>query len=115
MRPMHLWRNRTPAGVRCAHFPSVITIIMDHKPQLLKPLSKREFAEPTFDSVNVHCTVAYSRYHVSLNILSYQLTRILSLEILWSGDVFFSMWFYFFILCLFFLLLFKFVEYYTIY
>jgi hypothetical protein len=25
-----------------AHFPRVITIIMDHKVQLLKPLNKRE-------------------------------------------------------------------------
>jgi hypothetical protein len=29
-------------GVRCAHFPSVITTIMDQKVQLLKPLNKRE-------------------------------------------------------------------------
>jgi hypothetical protein len=27
-----------PNGVRCVHFPSVITTIMDHKVQLIKPL-----------------------------------------------------------------------------
>jgi hypothetical protein len=37
-----MWRSQTPVGVRCAHFPSVITTIMDHKVQLLKPLNKRE-------------------------------------------------------------------------
>jgi hypothetical protein len=42
MRPIHVWRSRTPNGVRCAHFPSVITTIMDQKLQLLKPLNKRE-------------------------------------------------------------------------
>jgi hypothetical protein len=31
-----------PDGVRCAHFPSVIKTIMDHKVQLLKPLNLRE-------------------------------------------------------------------------
>jgi hypothetical protein len=31
MRLIHMWRSRTPAGVRCAHFPSVITTIMYHK------------------------------------------------------------------------------------
>jgi hypothetical protein len=31
MRPIHVWRSRTPEGVWCAHFPSVITTIMDHK------------------------------------------------------------------------------------
>jgi hypothetical protein len=36
-----MWRSRTPVGVRCAPFPSVITI-MDHLLQLLKPLNKRE-------------------------------------------------------------------------
>jgi hypothetical protein len=36
MRPIHLWLSRTPNGVRCAHFPSVITTIMDQKVQLLK-------------------------------------------------------------------------------
>jgi hypothetical protein len=30
-------------GVRCAHFSSVITTIMNHKLQLLKPLNKREW------------------------------------------------------------------------
>jgi hypothetical protein len=34
--------SRTPAGVRCAAFPSVITTVMDQKVQLLKPLNKRE-------------------------------------------------------------------------
>jgi hypothetical protein len=29
-------------GVRCAHFPSVITSIMDHKVQLLKALNLDE-------------------------------------------------------------------------
>jgi hypothetical protein len=42
MRPIHLWRSRTPDGVRCAHFPSVITTIMDHKVQLIKPLNLGE-------------------------------------------------------------------------
>jgi hypothetical protein len=27
-----MWRSRTLAGVRCAHFPSVITTIMGHIP-----------------------------------------------------------------------------------
>jgi hypothetical protein len=40
MRPIHVWRSRTPAGVRCANFPSIITTIMDNKRQLLKPLNK---------------------------------------------------------------------------
>jgi hypothetical protein len=35
MRPIHVWRSRTPAGVRCTHFPSVITTTMDHNVQLL--------------------------------------------------------------------------------
>jgi hypothetical protein len=39
MRPIHLWRSRTPYGVRGAHFPCVITTIMDQKVQLLKPLN----------------------------------------------------------------------------
>jgi hypothetical protein len=42
MRPIHVWRSRTPDGVRYAHFTSDITTIMDHKVQLLKPLNKRE-------------------------------------------------------------------------
>jgi hypothetical protein len=37
-----VWRSQTLAGVRCAHFPSVFTIIMDHKVQLLNPLNLRE-------------------------------------------------------------------------
>jgi hypothetical protein len=37
-----MWHSQTPAGVRCAYFPSVITTIMDHKLQMLKPLNKRE-------------------------------------------------------------------------
>jgi hypothetical protein len=39
---LYMWRSRTTVGVRCAHFPSVITAIMDQKQQLLKPLNKRE-------------------------------------------------------------------------
>jgi hypothetical protein len=39
---VHVWRSRTPDGVWCAHFPSVITTIMDHKVLLLKPLKLRE-------------------------------------------------------------------------
>jgi hypothetical protein len=39
---VHMWRSRMTGGVQCAHFPSVITTIMDHKVQLLKPLNKRE-------------------------------------------------------------------------
>jgi hypothetical protein len=35
-----VWRSRTPAGVRCSHFPSFIPTIMDHKVQLFKPLNK---------------------------------------------------------------------------
>jgi hypothetical protein len=31
-----------PDGIRCAHFPSVITTIMDHKVQLIKPLNLGE-------------------------------------------------------------------------
>jgi hypothetical protein len=44
MRPIHLWRSRTPDGVRCAHFPSVITstTIMDYKVQLINPLNLGE-------------------------------------------------------------------------
>jgi hypothetical protein len=42
MRPIHLWRSRTPDGVRFAHFPSVITTIMDHKVQLIKPFNLGE-------------------------------------------------------------------------
>jgi hypothetical protein len=26
-----VWRSRTRDGVRCKHFPSVVTTIMDHK------------------------------------------------------------------------------------
>jgi hypothetical protein len=29
MRPIHVWRSRTLVGVRCAHFPSVVTTKMD--------------------------------------------------------------------------------------
>jgi hypothetical protein len=32
--------SRAPASVQCAHFPSVITTIMDEKVQLLKLLNK---------------------------------------------------------------------------
>jgi hypothetical protein len=42
VRPIHVWRSRTPDGVWCAHFYGVITTIMDQKLQLLKPLNKRE-------------------------------------------------------------------------
>jgi hypothetical protein len=42
MRPKHVWRSRTPDGVRCAHFPNVITITMDQKVQLIKTLNLRE-------------------------------------------------------------------------
>jgi hypothetical protein len=38
----HVWRSRTPDGVQCVHFPSVITTIMIHKLLLLKMLNKRE-------------------------------------------------------------------------
>jgi hypothetical protein len=41
MRPIHVWRSRTPDGVRCAHFPNVITTIMNQKVQLLKQTVKR--------------------------------------------------------------------------
>jgi hypothetical protein len=39
MRPIHVWRSRTPDGFPCVHFPSVITTIMDQKVQLLNPLN----------------------------------------------------------------------------
>jgi hypothetical protein len=42
---VNVWRSRTPAGIRCAHFASVITKIMDHKGQLLKPVDIRELYE----------------------------------------------------------------------
>jgi hypothetical protein len=42
MSPIHVWRFRTPDGVRCAHFPSVITTIMDQKVQLINPLNLGE-------------------------------------------------------------------------
>jgi hypothetical protein len=37
MRPIRVWRSRTPDGVRCTHFPSVVTTIMDQKVQIIKP------------------------------------------------------------------------------
>jgi hypothetical protein len=37
-----VWCSRTADGVRCAHFPSVITTIMDHKVQLINPLNLGE-------------------------------------------------------------------------
>jgi hypothetical protein len=42
MRQKHVWRFRTPVGVRCAHVLSDNTTIMDQKQQLLKPLNKHE-------------------------------------------------------------------------
>jgi hypothetical protein len=42
MRPIHVWRSRTPDGVRCAHFPSVIITIMDQKVQLINTLNLGE-------------------------------------------------------------------------
>jgi hypothetical protein len=42
MRPIHVWRSRTPDGIRCGHFPSVITTIMDYKVQLINPLNLGE-------------------------------------------------------------------------
>jgi hypothetical protein len=42
MRAIHVWRSRTPDGVRCAYFPNVIKKIIDHKGQLLKPLNFRD-------------------------------------------------------------------------
>jgi hypothetical protein len=36
------WGQYNCGGVRCAHFPSVITTIMDQKVELLKPLNLRE-------------------------------------------------------------------------
>jgi hypothetical protein len=41
IRLIHVWHSRTSDGVRCAHYPIVITTIMDQKQQLLKPLNKR--------------------------------------------------------------------------
>jgi hypothetical protein len=37
-----VWRSRMPDGIRCAHFPSVITTIMDQKVQLIYPLNLGE-------------------------------------------------------------------------
>jgi hypothetical protein len=37
-----VWRSRTPNGVWCAPVPNVITTLMDHFVQLLKPLNLRE-------------------------------------------------------------------------
>jgi hypothetical protein len=37
-----VWCSRTPDGVRCAHFPSVITTIMDYKVQLINSLNLGE-------------------------------------------------------------------------
>jgi hypothetical protein len=52
MRPIHMWRSRTPVGVRCAHFPGVITTIMDQKVQLLKPQHwTDEFALSNFGKI----------------------------------------------------------------
>jgi hypothetical protein len=42
MRPIHVWRSRTPDGVWCAHFPSVVTTIMYYKVQLINPLNLGE-------------------------------------------------------------------------
>jgi hypothetical protein len=39
---IHVWRSRTPDGVRGGHFPSVITTIMDQKVQLINPLNLGE-------------------------------------------------------------------------
>jgi retron-type reverse transcriptase len=71
MRPLHVWRSRTPDGVRCAHFPSVITTIMDQKVQLINPLNLSRsvvcgVAEPLPDTWRIfrffwqHCSVCYS-------------------------------------------------------
>jgi hypothetical protein len=37
-----VWRSRTPDGVRCAHFPIVVTTIIDQKVQLINPLNLGE-------------------------------------------------------------------------
>jgi hypothetical protein len=37
-----VWLSRTPDGVKCAHFPSVVTTIMDYKVQLINPLNLGE-------------------------------------------------------------------------
>jgi hypothetical protein len=37
-----VWRSRTPDGVQCAHFPSVVITIMDYKVQLINPLNLGE-------------------------------------------------------------------------
>jgi hypothetical protein len=54
-----VWRSRTPDGVRCAHFPSVITTIMDQKVQLINPLNLGEVvcgvAEPNY-IIAKHCS-----------------------------------------------------------
>jgi hypothetical protein len=70
MRPIHVWRSRTPDGVRCAHFPTVITTIMDQKVQLLKPLYKRSRTEVCVcacDGVISNCHL-FSFPHAGQNI-----------------------------------------------
>jgi hypothetical protein len=37
-----VWRSRTPDGVWCAHFPSVVTTVMDYKVKLINPLNLSE-------------------------------------------------------------------------
>jgi hypothetical protein len=59
-----MWRSRTPAGGRCAHFPSVITTIMDHKLQLLKPLNKRELYMPGSRTELLHLLGTENSYTV---------------------------------------------------
>jgi hypothetical protein len=62
MGPIHVWRSRMPNGVRWAHFPSVITTVMDQKVQLLKPLNLRElFTVPRSRTILQHiaCDVRY--------------------------------------------------------
>jgi hypothetical protein len=57
-----VWRSRMPDGVRCAHFPSVITTIIDHNvpAQLLKPLNLGElYSIPPSRTVAIGC--GYSR------------------------------------------------------
>jgi hypothetical protein len=46
-----VWGSRAPDGVRCAHFPSVITTIMDYKVQLINPLNLGELLYGSVHSV----------------------------------------------------------------
>jgi hypothetical protein len=83
MRPIHVWRSRTPDEVRCAHFPSVITTIMDYKVQLINPFNlrscmRRSRAKKDFSSKNCewrpqlephgHPALAASKFNLTIRL-----------------------------------------------